>query len=77
MSQSQRGSLVEAMANTFIGYWINIAVQIVIYPLYGATFTLRQNIELGLVFLAVSLLRGYAFRRWFNGRRGDADLNQA
>lgn len=64
--QSKRGSLLEACTQTFIGYWINIAVQIVVYPMFGAVFTFRQNIELGLIFLVVSLVRGYAIRRWYN-----------
>lgn len=58
--------MLEAFANTFLGYWINIAIQIAVYPLYGATFTFRQNIEIGLIFLVVSLIRGYGLRRLFN-----------
>ena len=64
--QSKRGSLIEAFAQTFIGYWINIVVQIIVYPLYGATFSLQQNLSIGLIFLAVSLVRGYGLRRLFN-----------
>ena len=68
MTQSKLWSFVEASANTLIGYAINLAVQLVLYPLYGATFTLTQNIEIGCVFMAVSLVRGYLLRRFFNSR---------
>jgi membrane protein implicated in regulation of membrane protease activity len=64
--QSKYHSLIEAGAGTFIGYWINIGVAMIAYPLYGATFTLQQNIELGIIFLLVSLVRGYVIRRFFN-----------
>lgn len=64
--QSKRESVTEALANTLFGYYINIGVQLVVYPLYGATFTLSQNIQLGLIFLGVSLIRGYLLRRHFN-----------
>lgn len=67
MKQSKLHSLIEATANTFIGYFINLLVQLAVYPIYGATFTFRQNVEIGLIFLVVSLGRGYAIRRWFNG----------
>lgn len=64
--QSKTHSLIEAGVNTSIGYIINIGVQLVVYPLYGATFTLSQNLQLGLIFLVVSLARGYVIRRFFN-----------
>lgn len=64
--QSRLHSWLEAWANTFIGYFINLLVQLVVYPAYGATFTFLQNIEIGLIFMAVSIVRGYAIRRGFN-----------
>lgn len=66
--QSKRESITESLANTLFGYYINIAVQLVVYPWYGATFTLSQNIQLGLIFLTVSLVRSYVLRRYFNRR---------
>lgn len=66
--QTRIQSLIEAWANTIIGYFINLAVQLVVYPLYGATFTFGQNIQIGLIFMAVSIARSYALRRAFNSR---------
>jgi len=66
MRQSKLGSFVEAMTNTFIGYFISLIVQFIVYPLYGATFTFMQNIQIGLIFMIVSILRSYIIRRWFN-----------
>lgn len=66
MSQTKRHSLLEALANTVGGYVLALITQLVVYPLYGASFTLRQNIEIGLIFMAVSIARGYLLRRAFN-----------
>ena len=77
MSQSKLGSVLEALTHTCIGYVLSLCVQLVIYPLYGATFTFRQNIEIGLIFMAVSIVRGYVIRRWFNARIHNAAMRLA
>jgi len=64
--QSRLHSFIEAWSNTFIVYFVNLLVQLVVYPLYGATFTFSQNIQIGLIFMAVSITRSYALRRFFN-----------
>ncbi len=68
MNQTRCGSLIEALMNTFIGYFINLGVQLIVYPWFGATFTLTQNISIGLIFMVVSIIRGFVIRRWFNGQ---------
>lgn len=68
MQQSKLSSLAEACINTAIGFAINLALAPIVYPLFGHAFTLSQNIGLTLVFTVVSVLRGYAVRRWFNAR---------
>lgn len=68
--QNRLQSFIEAWANTFIGYFVNLIVQLLVYPLYGATFTFGQNIQIGLIFMAVSIVRGYALRRIFNHHHG-------
>jgi hypothetical protein len=74
MSQSKLSSFYEALMNTLIGYFVSLAVQLVVYPIYGATFTLVQNIEIGLIFMVVSIIRGYVIRRWFNAKIHKAAL---
>lgn len=64
--QTRLQSLIEAWANTIIGYLINLGVQLVVYPIYGATFTFSQNIQIGLIFMVVSIARSYGLRRAFN-----------
>ena len=64
--------MLEAWSNTIIGYFINLAVQLVVYPFYGATFTFGQNIKIGLIFMVVSIARSYLLRRAFNSMHGKA-----
>ena len=66
--QTRTGSFVEASAQTLIGYVINLGVQLVLYPVMGATFTFGQNLLIGCVFMVVSIVRGFVLRRWFNAR---------
>lgn len=66
--QTRLQSFIEAWSNTIIGYLLNLGVQLVVYPLYGATFTFGQNIQIGLIFMVVSIARSYALRRFYNHR---------
>lgn len=54
--------------NTAIGFLVSILASILVYPLFGATFTLAQNFWITVIFTALSIIRGYAVRRWFNSR---------
>lgn len=64
--QSRRGSLIEAAANVLIGYWVAVAAQCLIFPLFGLHASIGQNLGIGLAFTIVSLVRSYALRRMFN-----------
>jgi membrane protein implicated in regulation of membrane protease activity len=69
LSQSRVGSVLEAIANVALGYWIAIAAQMAIFPLFGVNLPLGDNLLIGLLFTVVSLVRGYALRRLFNRLR--------
>ena len=72
MSQSKRGSLIEVLINTAIGFSINFTANLLILPLFGFTsLTLEKNFYIGLAFTVVSVARSYVVRRWFNGRIGE------
>tara|TARA_R110000822_G_scaffold44462_9_gene119257 strand:+ start:1018 stop:1260 length:243 start_codon:yes stop_codon:yes gene_type:complete len=64
--QSKLSSFYEAMLNTIIGYVIAFIAQLIVYPAYGHSFTFGQNIQIGLIFMALSFARSYVIRRWFN-----------
>lgn len=64
--QSRRSSLIEAAANTAIGYLVAVAAQAVIFPAFGIAASAGQNFGIAAAFTAVSLVRGYILRRLFN-----------
>lgn len=69
MSQSRRHSALEAVANVLVGYWVAIAAQVAIFPLFGIHSSMQDNLLIGGLFTVVSLVRSYALRRLFNRLR--------
>ncbi len=65
MTRSRRMSLIEAITNLTVGYALAVATQILVFPWFGLHPSLGDNLALGGVFTAISLLRGYALRRLF------------
>ena len=65
MKQSRVMSMIEAATNVVVGYLLAIATQIVVFPWFGSETGLAEHMTIGLAFVGVSLLRGYALRRLF------------
>lgn len=58
-------SLVEALTNVTAGFGLAVLTQMMIFPLFGLGVSLVQNLQIGAIFTAVSILRSYALRRLF------------
>jgi hypothetical protein len=67
MAQTKLGSFIEAWANIVVGFAINFCANMAILPLFGFKVTAGGAFEIGLIFTAISLVRSYVLRRWFNG----------
>jgi hypothetical protein len=65
MPQSRRLSLLEAMTNVFVGYALAVLTQLIVFPWFGLTASLQDNLAIGAAFVGVSLIRSYALRRVF------------
>ena len=65
MKQSRLMSLIEAITNVIVGYGVAVVTQILIFPIFGLHTTLAQNLQMGLVFTGVSIIRSFLFRRLF------------
>lgn len=68
MEQSRLGSLIESCINTGIGFIVSLTLAMLVYPMFGHSFTLGQNIWITAIFTVSSILRSYAVRRWANDR---------
>lgn len=65
MTQSRAMSLVEALANVVVGYGIAVVTQVLVFPLFGLSATLAENMAIGAIFTVVSIARSFALRRLF------------
>ena len=77
MTQSRLQSLIESLMNIMIGYGVALASQLVIFPLFDIHVSLGTNLWIGAWFTAISLVRSYVIRRWFNRRLHEAALKMA
>ena len=64
--QLRKWSFFESLTNILIGYGVALGSQIIIFPMFGMEVSLNDNIQIGLWFTAVSLVRSYVLRRVFN-----------
>lgn len=67
MSQSRLGSIAEACANIAVGFSINYAANMCIFPIFGMHISPGNNFLLGLIYTVISLVRSFVLRRYFNG----------
>lgn len=64
--QSKRMSMVETCTNVAIGYFVALASQLAIFPMFDIHISLIDNLAIGAWFTVISIVRGYIVRRVFN-----------
>ncbi|MDG4601427.1 MAG: hypothetical protein P9C55_01565 [Defluviicoccus sp.] len=62
-------SLIEALVNIAVGYAVAVAMQILVFPLFGLDASLEENLALGGLFTVASVCRSYVLRRIFEALR--------
>lgn len=72
MSQTKSQSLCETLTSVAIGYLVALASQLLIFPWFGVHLPMSDNLLIGAWFTVISVVRGYAVRRYFNWRHGNA-----
>lgn len=65
MSQSKKGSFVEACVNTVIGFILTLLLSHPIYWICEVKISHSQVMGATLLFTIISILRGYIIRRFF------------
>jgi hypothetical protein len=66
MNQSKLESLVEAIVNTFIGFFVTMVFLPIVNYLLGISMNLSQASASTAIFTLISVARGYLVRRFFN-----------
>lgn len=77
MKQSRLMSLVESLANVLVGYGVAVVTQMLVFPLFGLAVTVTENLLIGLIFTAVSIVRSYVLRRGFEALRVRQSANDS
>lgn len=62
--QTRLESLVEALINILIGFWISAVANVVILPAVGLPVSMHQVMMIGVFMTFVSVARQYVIRRW-------------
>lgn len=65
MNQTKMASLIEAIVNTTIGFFVSFLVWPVAAYLTGIVYDTGQHWAVIFIFTVSSILRGYAVRRFF------------
>lgn len=65
MKQSKLVSLIETCTNVFLGFLISLVVQQAIVWYYQLPLIQSEIVFITFIFTFISILRGYAVRRWF------------
>jgi len=64
--QTRKQSMIESVINVFIGYFVDLLSQLLIFPLFDINIAITDNAMIGLWFTAISIVRSYVVRRCFN-----------
>lgn len=67
--QTRRMSFIESITNVLVGYGVSLLSQIIIFPFFDISISLKSNIYIGLWFTLISIIRSYVLRRFFNRLR--------
>ena len=71
-TDSRKKSLVETSLDIFLGFMMFLPVNYFVLPLFAeqiADHSLLTAIQIGIMFSAISLVRKFTIRRWFEKMR--------
>ena len=66
--QSKKQSLIETLTSVFVGWLIGVILNLTVLPLFNYNITVTDSLWVSLIFTAISVIRGYLIRRYFNRR---------
>ena len=69
MKQSRAMSLVESITNVVVGFVLALVTQMVVFPMFGLSVSLEQNVVISSIFTVVSIARSFVLRRVFEAIR--------
>ena len=73
--QSKKDSLIESLTSVGIGWFIGVILNMLILPLFDYDVSLTDGVLISIIFTAVSVIRSYVIRRWFNSKERKYDVD--
>ena len=64
-----RSDVLESIIDVGSGFILAIIIQILVFPLFGFTPTIMENIQIASIFTVVSMIRSALWRRYFRKAR--------
>ncbi len=61
--------IFESIIDVGSGFILAIIIQILVFPLFGFTPTIMENIQIASIFTVVSMIRSALWRRYFRKAR--------
>ena len=66
--QSKKQSFIESLTSVGIGWFIGVILNMLVLPLFDYDVSLTDGVLISIIFTAVSIIRSYIIRRWFNSK---------
>ena len=66
--QSKKQSLIETLTSVFVGWIIGVILNMLVLPLFDYDVNLTDGVLISIIFTAVSVVRSYVVRRFFNSK---------
>jgi len=61
--------VLESVIDVGSGYFLSIAIMLIVFPLFDLHPTIFENLQIALIFMVVSMTRSALWRRFFRKRR--------
>ena len=63
--QSKRMSFIESLINVTVGYLVAVGANYIVLPMFGYMVNVADSFYIGIVFMAIGIIRSYLLRRLF------------
>ena len=73
--QTKKWSMIESLTSTTIGWLIGVILNMSVLPLFGYDVSLTDGVLISIIFTAVSVIRSYVIRRFFNSKERKYDVD--
>lgn len=73
--QSKKQSLIETLTSVFVGWLIGVILNMLVLPLFDYDVNLTDGVLISIIFTAVSVVRSYVVRRFFNSKEIKYDVD--